>query len=87
MVYGYARGGFVVNLILMDMEFAKIKDLLPMVEVNTKAAREHCPEIERQIRTIKERVISVTSELPFNPVPMLVLVQTVYTLCLWLNAI
>ena len=30
-VYGYARGGFVVNLMLMDMEFEKIRDVLPMV--------------------------------------------------------
>ena len=30
-VYGYARGGFVVNLMLMDMEFDKIRDKLPMV--------------------------------------------------------
>ena len=86
-VYGYARGGFVVNLMLMDMEFDKIKDVLPMVEVNTTAAREHVPEIELRIWTIKERVRSVISDFPFNPVPMLVLVQTVYTICLWLNAI
>ena len=86
-VYGYARGGFVVNLMLMDMEFDKIKDVLPMIVVNTTAAREHVPEIERQIRTIKERVRSVTSDFPFNPVPVLVLVQTVYTIFLWLNTI
>ena len=42
-VYGYARGVFVVNLMLMDMEFDKIRDVLPMVEVNTTAAREHVP--------------------------------------------
>ena len=35
---GYTRGGFVVNLMLMDMEFGKIKDVLPMVEVKTTAA-------------------------------------------------
>ena len=55
-VYGYARGGFVVNLMLMDMEFETVKDELPLVEVNTTAAREHVPEIERRIRTIEERV-------------------------------
>ena len=60
-VYGYARGGFVVNLMLMDQEFEKIKDALPLVEVNTTAAREHVPEIERHIRTIKERVRATTS--------------------------
>ena len=42
----YARGGFVVRLVLMDMEFDKIKDLVGLVEVNTTAAREHVAEIE-----------------------------------------
>ena len=58
-----------------------------MVEVNIKAAREHVPEIDCRIRTIKERLRSVTSDFLFNPVPMLFLVQTVYKICLWLNAI
>ena len=86
-VYGYARGGFVVNLMLMDQEFEKIKDVLPLVEVNTTAACKHVPEIKRHIRTIKERVRATTSRFPFNPVPKMVLIQTVYTICLWLNAI
>ena len=69
-VYGYARGGFVVNLMLVDQEFGKIKDVMPLVEVNTTAAREHVPEIERRIRTIKERVRATTSHFPFNLVPL-----------------
>ena len=52
----YARGGFRVNTIMMDMEFEKVRDLLPMTEVNTTAAREHVEEIERGIRLLKERV-------------------------------
>ena len=86
-VYGYARGGFVVNLALMDFEFEKIKDKLPLVEVNTTAAREHVPEIERHIRTIKERMRSATSDFPFDPIPMIVLIQTIYTIIMWLNAV
>ena len=57
------------------------------MEVNTTAAREHVPEIERHIRTIKERVRATTSRFPINPVPKMVLIQTVYTISLWLNAI
>ena len=56
------------------------------MEVNTTAAREHVPEIERRIRMIKERVRSATSDFPFNPIPMMVLIQTVHTITLWLNA-
>ena len=86
-VYGYARGGFVVNLMLMHMEFKKVKDKLPLVEINTTAAREHVPEIERRIRTINERVRAATCDFPFNPIPMMVLTHTVHTITLWLNAI
>ena len=38
-VYGYAHGGFVINFMLMGIGFEKIKDVLPMVEVNTTATR------------------------------------------------
>ena len=35
----YDRGGFVVNLALMDKEFDKIKDIIPFLEVITTTAR------------------------------------------------
>ena len=34
----YARGGFTVNLILMDQEFAKLELSLDLVEINTAAS-------------------------------------------------
>ena len=37
----YARGGFTVNLIMMDGEFAKLESSFDIVEINTTAAREH----------------------------------------------
>ena len=42
----YAIGGSVVRLVLMDMEFAKIKDEFDRVGVNTTAAHEYVGEIE-----------------------------------------
>ena len=86
-VYGYARGGFLVNLALIDIEFEKIKEELLPVEVNTTAAREHVPKIEGKIRTMKERVRSATSDSPFDPIPRMILIQTVYTIIMWLNAV
>ena len=50
----YARGGFMVNVILMDQEFDKVAPDMDCALVNTTAAREHVAEIEREIRTIKE---------------------------------
>ena len=37
----------------MDMEFEKVKDLIPLVEVNTTAAWEHVGLIEEKIRHLK----------------------------------
>ncbi len=45
-VYGVA--GFIVQAALMDMEFEKLKDVLPNIMINTTAAREHVGEIERK---------------------------------------
>ena len=48
----YDRGGLIVKLIMMDMEFKK---KVGLVEVNTTVVREHVAENERQIRLSKER--------------------------------
>ena len=58
---------------------------MEIIEVNTTAAREHVPEIERQIRLIKERVRCTTSDFPLNPTPGLVFIHLVYTCVMWLN--
>ena len=44
----YDRSGCVTQLVLMDMEFEKVKDKVDLMEVNTKAAREHVADIERK---------------------------------------
>ncbi len=65
----YCRTGFVVRMLMMDREFEKIKDLLPMVECNTTAAKEHISAAERMIRTIKERAQGLIGTLPFECIP------------------
>ena len=59
----YARGGFIVRLVMMDMEFEKNKDDFDRVEVNTTAAREYVGEIERGIWLVKEQSRCVISDL------------------------
>ena len=54
-LYLYAQGGFIVRLCLMDREFEPVKDLVPIVEINTTAAREHVGLIQRRIRVVKEK--------------------------------
>ena len=45
-VFLYARGGFIVRHAMMDMGFEKVRDRVPLVEVNTAAARKHIGLIE-----------------------------------------
>ena len=70
----------------MDKEFDKVQEHLPFLQINTTAAREHVGEIEREIRQVKKRTRCTTSDFPFEHIPTMVLVYTVYNVCLWLNA-
>ena len=54
-VWVYARAGFTVQTVLMDNEFEKLKDHVPMLALNLPAASEQVGKIERRIRVIKEQ--------------------------------
>ena len=85
----YARGGFVVRLVLMDMEFEKIKDEFDRVEVNTTAAREHVGDIERVIQFLKDRARAAMSDLHvagFVYFHKMIIVHCVYFVCMMVNA-
>ena len=84
-IFLYACGGFLVQHAMMDMEFEKVKDLVPLVEVNTAAAREHVGLIERAMRHLKEKIRATTAEFPFAWIPILVLIQTVYSCAFWIK--
>jgi hypothetical protein len=51
----YGRAGFRVRTILIDGEIERIRNLMPTVECNTMAAKEHVSKAERTIWMIKER--------------------------------
>ena len=72
---------------LIDKEIYAVKEHLQFLELNTTAAREHFAEIERGLRQVKERMQCTSSEFPFPFIPTMVLIYTVYNVCLWLNAI
>ncbi len=83
----YARGGFQVSTVLMDNESEKLQNLVPILAINTTAARENVPEIERKIRLIKERGRGILNTLPFKKMPRLMLIELIYHVVLWLNAV
>ena len=83
----YARGGFTVRCALMDQEFDKIKDKMNTVTVNTTAAREHVPEVERVIRDIKNRARAVLSVLPYDYYHRQIIIYLVYFVVRMINAV
>ena len=83
----YRRGGFVVRTALMDMEFEPLVDKCEDCLINTTAAREHVTDIERHIRTQKDRSRSVLSELPYKDfMPDPFVIRLMYFVAFWLNA-
>ena len=43
----YHKAGFIIQTVLMDVEFDILKPLLPMVNINTNAPNEHVAEVEQ----------------------------------------
>ncbi|KAL7502475.1 hypothetical protein ACHAXN_000430 [Cyclotella atomus] len=84
----YVRGGFKVSTLLMDNEFDCLVPLLPqlVLVVNTPAAREHVTDIERRIRTVKERGRGTKNVLPYERLPKLMLIELINFAVFWLNA-
>jgi len=53
--------------------------------LNITRRDEHVPEIERFIRTVKERVWAIVNTLPFKRYPNRLIIETVYNAIFWLN--
>ena len=70
----------------MDGEFEKLKPLMPSIECNTTAAKEHVNEAERTIRTLKERMRGLLATLQFDNMPRRMKIEFVYFMVLWMNA-
>ena len=81
----YARGGFYIETILMDMEFENDRDLIPQVNINTSATNEHVAEVERRIQMIKERCRGVLGILPFKHLPKKLIIGLVQFVTMWNN--
>ena len=83
----YRRGGFLVKMCLMDMEFKPLEDVSKDVPINTTAAREHVTDVEQSIHVIKDRCRSVISEVPYKHcMPDVFIVFLLRFVVMWLNA-
>lgn len=83
----YTRAGFNVQTALMDGEFEKLKEkLLDQIVVNTTAKNEHVGEIERQIRSIKDRCRCMEAAMPFDILPNIIIKMMVINAVMLMNA-
>ena len=82
----YGVAGFIVQVALMDVEFEKLKDVLPNITINTTAAREHVGEIKRKIQVIKERARGMMATLPYLTLPKIMIIELMHFCVLWLNS-
>jgi hypothetical protein len=71
---------------MMDLEFEKLKPLMPHVALNTTATREHVGEIERKIRVIKERARSTFNTLPYKKLPRMMVTELMHFCVMWMNS-
>ena len=81
----YRHRGFHITSILGDQEFEPLREFFPYL--NTCGADEHVPDVERMIRTVKDRARSAHSLLPFRSLPRLIVVRLICNAVLWLNAL
>jgi hypothetical protein len=74
-----------VGTMPMDNKLEKLRVLIPILAVNTTAAKEHMPKVERRIRLIKECRRGILNTLPFKKMPQIILIKLIYHVVLWLN--
>jgi hypothetical protein len=84
----YKARGFAPSTALMDreLECIRLELLTHGVNLNTTATSEHVPDIEWQIRLIKERTRVFRSTLPFKNVPCRVIIEMLANVVVWINA-
>ena len=69
----YQARGFTVRDVHGDHEFICIRDALLPIALNVAPADSHVGEVERSIRTVKERLRACAHGLPFKRLPRLLL--------------
>ena len=81
----YRSRGFSIPDIHCDNEFACLANDLSPIQLNITTKDDHVGEVERSIRTIKERIRTTIHGLPFRRIPQLMLKELVFASVKWLN--
>jgi hypothetical protein len=83
----YNKRGIKLKMALMDGEFEVMRGKLAEMgmESNCASRDEHVPEIERYIRTVKERVRCMLHSTPYKIFPRVILIEAAKAGVFWLN--
>ena len=84
----YLQRGFKITHMHTDCEFVPLRKEMTSLGINPNFSfkKEHVPEIERFIWTIKERVRSAQATMPFKRISKLMIVHLVPSAIFWINA-
>jgi hypothetical protein len=81
----YATQGFTLTyLVFAGGQFESLRADLG-IALNCASRDEHIPEIERYIRTVKERTRCNCNMCPFKKLPSRIIIEMVYCSIFWLN--
>ena len=85
----YRQNGFNVAAALMDGEFGHLRgELADMgIALNETSRDEHMGDIERYIRTVKERMRAVYNTLPFSKIPARLVIEMAKASVFWLKGL
>ena len=83
----YGSRGFLVTMTHADGEFEVLRGSLAAAGsgLNVCSHDEHVPEVERYIRTIKERARCLYNSVPFTRFPVVMIKEMVTACVFWLN--
>ena len=85
----YRRGGIRPRIVLADGAFTSddMQASLQLlgITINPTARDEHVGDVERYIRTVKERMRCVYNTLPFDALPKVMLIELAKFATFWLN--
>ena len=84
----YRKAGFTVTTALMDGEFVPLRRGLAEISITlSETSRDkHVGDIERYIRTVKERMRAIYNTMPFRKVPARLVIEMAKTAVFWLKA-
>ncbi len=79
--------GLIVTEIRADQEFDCIRDDIIPIHSNLASPGEHVPEVERSIRTIKERARALFHDLPHKFLPKVMIEACIFNAVRLFNSI